>query len=235
LKFIIFNLAGVTHADQELRLLRSAFPDVRIIVELDGDDPGKAFQMLRLGAFVVVSSRITKTVSLWDIITKAIGNKTPYGALMSVKRWQSKQPPKQWGFMSMTFNPGDQNHIDYDLGICPAMRELGLEVQRVDDIRYTGPPDMRKKIKDAIARRPVVLAQTSSYTANTMYEIGLADAWGKTIILLRRTTGEPIPAVLKGLLYVDYSTLTELAMKLFFGLGGLPAVLKKRSAKASHS
>jgi len=53
-----------------------------------------------------------------------------------------------------------------------------------------------------------------------MYEIGYAEGLGKGIILLWRTGSQPIPALLKGLRYVEYSTKVELAMKLFFGLGG---------------
>jgi hypothetical protein len=59
-----------------------------------------------------------------------------------------------------------------------------------------------------------------------MYEIGFADAHNKTIIALRRNNSPPLPAVIRGALYVNYSTKTELALKLFFGLGGTMDELK---------
>ena len=219
-QFVVLALTGGGDPPADLPLLQGAFPQAPLIVELEDDAPEVGFEMVRLGAFVAVAPDITRTKQLWDIITKAMGGGRPYPPIVPVNR-----PDDEWGFMSMTFNPGDQNHNDYFLAVSPVMKYLALGLHRLDEIPYSGPPELRSRIKNGISGRPVLVAQISSHTPNTMYEIGLADAQDKTIIPLRRTDGDPLPAVLQGIVYVEYSTMTELAMKLFFGLGGTRADL----------
>ena len=102
---------------------------------------------------------------------------------------------------------------------------LRLELRRLDEID-PAPLDLREAVRAAIAEREVLVAQVSSTTANTMYEVGYADALKKKkIIFLWRRGSTPVPALIAGFRHVEYSTMTELAMKLFFGLGGTRADL----------
>ena len=213
-RVIVLSLAEGADAPWEMWVLRGGFPHARIVVVLDLDDPERAFDMLRQGAF----NAITETADLWAMITQAAsGQERPYGMLLNVSR-----PQPEWGFMSMTYDPRDENHNDYWLAIKPTVLRLQLGLHRIDELSIRArDPELQAQIIEVISKRPVFIAQLSSYTPNTAWEIGVACDQNKTIIpLRRRTSTEPIPAVLKGLTRIEYSSRTELAMRLFFGLGG---------------
>jgi len=222
---VIFSLVKGTDPYKGLRFLGSLDGKPRIIVEVpdNGDDPDMAIRLLRRGAYVVVSRYLSRTAELWRIIRKAMCNDGPHERILDVSR-SATGVLEQWGFMSMTFNPGDQNDNDYDFAIKPVTELLGLELRRLDEID-PDPRDLRESVRDAIAEREVLVAQVSSTTANTMYEVGYADAQKKKIIVLWRRGSTPVPALIVGFRRVEYSTMTELAMKLFFGLGGTRANL----------
>jgi len=227
--FIVLSLVGGGVPESDMKLLKQDFPKARIIVELNDDDVESAFEMLRLRAFNVVSCLITRTEKLWEIFTKAIAAEPPYGPLIPVN---NRECP--WGFMSMSFSPGSPAHNDYYFAICPTMKCLGLNLRRVDEMPYQGTPLLGEMVQKAIVDCPIFVVLISSPTLNTQQEVGLALARKKTIIFLRRADGEPIPALLQGQFYVEYSTMTELAMKLFFGLGGNRADLDKTMASTPH-
>lgn len=117
----------------------------------------------------------------------------------------------------MVFTPGSLDYSEYEFAIRPVTDALGLELRRVDEIAL-GLADLRQRVLEAIRARDVLVAQMSTQTSNTMYEIGCADVLGKPVILLRRTGSTAIPALLRGLFYVEYSSSVELAMRLHFGL-----------------
>ncbi len=219
--FAVYSLAGGGNALQGLPELKAALPDVPVIVEFpkNVDDPKAALDLLRLGAFNVVTDRIARVNEFRDMILRGVNGTVPYPTIRSVPR-----PQADWGFMSMTFEPGDEIYREYLSAIRLVMDLLGLTVRRVDEIDPR-PLDLRQRIHEAIGARSVLIAQVSAQTSNVMYEIGYADALNKDIIVLWRTGSSPIPAVLKGFVYVSYSTATELALKLFFGFGGTGADL----------
>jgi hypothetical protein len=216
---VLLSLVGGDQPTRDLPELQQSFPTAPVLVELDCDDPEQAFAMLRLGAYsVVVSKPITRAEKLADLLSQAVSGQRPYRKpLLSVNR-----PQPNWGFMSMHYRLATQDQHDYDLAITPAMRYLGLGLQRYDEMDHDGPPDLAARVSKAIDARPVLVAQISTFTHNTAIEIALARERRKTILFLRRDAGEvePIPALLEGIEYVSYSTMTELAQRLFFGCGG---------------
>ncbi len=213
---IVYSLLGGGDPDRDLPLLLQAGNNAPVIVELDGDDPKDAYAMLRLRAYNVVSRDLLKIPELCAIVNRGIGGGLPYPQQYLLAQRQKLS----WGFMSMSFDPGSQDHVDFEWAIRPTARLLDLGLDRFDDIVFQGHCDLRLRIQQAILERTWLVAQLSTHTPNTMYEIGFADAHKRTILALRRRNSPPLPAVLAGALYLDYSTKTELAMKLFFGLGG---------------
>jgi hypothetical protein len=212
---VLLSRVGGGDPDRDIPFLRSVRHDIPIVVELDGDDPKAAFAMLRLRAYNVVSNKIFNVGELCDILIRAIGNSPAYPPQYG----NPERPQPNWGFTSMTFKPGSQDNADFNLAIRPTARVLRLGIERCDEIASERASDLRIRIQKAILQRSVLVAQLSTCTLNTMYEIGFADARKKTIIFLLRRPS-PLPAVLQGVAYLEYSTWTELAMKLFYGLGG---------------
>jgi hypothetical protein len=227
---LVLSLVGGVDPARELPLLLQAFPGVPVVIDLHYDSPLKAFDLLRRGAYNVFYFDLLRQAKFWEIITRAASGQAPYRTLVRVTR-----PRRVWAFMSMTFRGDDQNHNDYEFAISPALWRLKLGLERYDDIPRTGPSDLRARIQQYIEQRAALIAQVSTFTLNTVYEIAFAEALNrraevegraaarKTILFLRRDTGKgvhEIPPVLKGIEYVSYSNMTELAMRLFFGLGG---------------
>lgn len=212
-----------------MRHIRKCFRAVPVIAQVESDSPETAFEMLRLGAFVAIDSLVVKAERLWDLIGRAISNSPPYDRLLTM----APRGPKR-AFMSMTYNPFDQNNVDYRRAVRPALKHLGWEVYRADDGSDSAVLDVRLHVEQSIAARPVLIALMSSYTGNVTYEIGFASSCKKQILLLRRSGSSKLPVLITGMRRVEYHTMTELAMKLFFGLppGRHGTLLLDRGVKA---
>ena len=134
------------------------------------------------------------------------------------------------------------------------MARLGFDLKRRNEIP-TNQSDLVGRWRMGFRKRKVVVALVSSPTDWTNYEMGFARGYGNPILALYREFGGeqgratilrfPIldwlvkalaresggvrergfPGYLKGHKLVKYSTMTQLAMKLFFGLGGTEADL----------
>lgn len=90
---------------------------------------------------------------------------------------------------------------EYERVIQPAIEEAGLRCVRGDEI-YTQQaivPDIWRSIRQA----RLVVAELSGRNPNVMYEIGLAHAIGKPIVLLTRNEDD-VPFDLRALRYVFY-------------------------------
>jgi len=137
--------------------------------------------------------------------------------------------------MSMNWGYDHPDGVDYQRAVRPVMWQLGLKLQRLDEF-VLEETNIRRRTEEAITQRPVLVAIISPHdpdqpksppSPNVMFEVGVACALGKQILLLYRDTArdslvrnEVIPAVLKGEVFVEYSSYTDLALKLFFGFGG---------------
>jgi nucleoside 2-deoxyribosyltransferase len=93
--------------------------------------------------------------------------------------------------------------IQYERVIKPAIEELGLKCIRGDEI-YSKPQIMAD-IWKSIRKSRLVIAEMTDRNANVFYEMGLAHAIGKPIILLTRNE-EDVPFDLKALRYRYYNT-----------------------------
>lgn len=91
--------------------------------------------------------------------------------------------------------------IQYERVIRPAIEELGLTCVRGDEI-YSK-PNVMADIWRSLRRTRLVIAELTGRNANVFYEIGLAHAIGKPIILLTRNEAD-VPFDLKALRYWYY-------------------------------
>lgn len=90
---------------------------------------------------------------------------------------------------------------EYERVLRPAIKNVGLECKRGDEI-YTHQSivqDIWKSIRGA----RVIVAELSGRNPNVMYEIGMAHAIGKPIVLLTRDQ-EDVPFDLRALRYIYY-------------------------------
>ncbi len=102
-------------------------------------------------------------------------------------------------FVVMPFDPLFK--VMYDRVIQPAVEELNIECIRGDEIysKQSIVGDIWKALREA----KFVIAELTGRNPNVLYEIGLAHALGKPIILLTRNE-EDVPFDLKGLRYTFY-------------------------------
>jgi nucleoside 2-deoxyribosyltransferase len=83
-------------------------------------------------------------------------------------------------FVIMPFRP-ELNSM-YERAIKPAVSESGFVALRTDDFVQAG--DVTAAIHDGIRNCAFVIADLTWFRPNVMYEIGLAHAFGKPVVLL---------------------------------------------------
>jgi hypothetical protein len=89
----------------------------------------------------------------------------------------------------------------YNKMIKPAVRAAGLECVRADKVVMSGKIDTG--IWNQLLRAGVVVAEVSSPNVNVFYELGLAHALGKDVLLVKQKDTQ-LPADFGGELYYDY-------------------------------
>jgi hypothetical protein len=90
---------------------------------------------------------------------------------------------------------------EYERVIRPAIEAVGLKCERGDEIYSPSP--IIQNVWGLIRRARVVVAELSGRNPNVMYEVGLAHAIGKPILLLTRNV-EDVPVDLRSLRYICY-------------------------------
>ncbi len=111
----------------------------------------------------------------------------------------------------------------------PVLEEAGFTVQRAGDILST--QNILRDIFEAIANSDLIVADLTGSNANVFYELGIAHACGKTVILLTQAVYD-VPFDLRGYRLIEYDpyfteidkakrTLADYAEK--FQKGTLPA------------
>ncbi|HYX71925.1 MAG TPA: hypothetical protein VE732_04085 [Nitrososphaera sp.] len=103
-------------------------------------------------------------------------------------------------FVVMPFDQLFETH--YERVIRPAVEEIGLKCIRGDEI-YSK-PNIMADIWSAIRSARLVIAELTGRNPNVFYEVGLAHAIGKPVILLTRNE-EDVPFDLKSLRYRYYN------------------------------
>jgi hypothetical protein len=197
--------------------------------------------VLDYGVYYVVPKGTMRLSKLSQILSEAVGgNPIPnFNRLVDENVTSLADHVKSsWGFMSMNWDDTHTDGHDYNSGVLPAMKRLGVALQRMDAF-YANQQGIRHSIELGIRSRKVVVAMLSPYktgktdgdshppSPNVMYEVATAYAVKNPVILLYRESGRgelsanrTIPAVLRGEGHIAYSSKCELALKLYFGLGG---------------
>jgi hypothetical protein len=111
------------------------------------------------------------------------------------------QPPLC--FVIMPFH--DPFNEYYTEIILPAGEKAGYVVQRADDIM--GPGAFMQDVANRMMDATVVLAELTGRNPNVFYELGLAHAWGKPVIMLTQRK-EDVPSDLLALKWISYRTIS---------------------------
>jgi hypothetical protein len=85
--------------------------------------------------------------------------------------------------------------------IRPLGDELGVSIRRADDVVGAGP--FMEKVWNGICAADLIIADCTEQNANVFYEIGIAHAVGKTVVLLTRSEDD-IPSDIKHYEYIPY-------------------------------
>lgn len=93
----------------------------------------------------------------------------------------------------------------YNEIIQPAGVAAGFRIQRADDIM--GPGAFMQDIANSMKDATVILAELTGRNPNVFYELGLAHAWGKPVIMLTQSKDD-VPSDLRGLKWISYSTVS---------------------------
>ena len=102
-------------------------------------------------------------------------------------------------FVVMPFDPVFDP--EYANVICPAIKDAGLSPARADQL--VSKPGIMADIWKALRSSRLVIAEVSGKNANVFYEVGLAHALGKPVIVITRERDD-VPFDLKALRYVYY-------------------------------
>ncbi len=114
----------------------------------------------------------------------------------------------QYAFVGMPFR---LNNV-YKNGIKKVVQKLGLQCYRADEEKRAD--DLSCKICGALQSSRLAIMEISKPNRNVFLETGLAYAYGKQVVLLRRTDSPTPPSDLAGIEYISYTTIKELRMKL---------------------
>ena len=117
---------------------------------------------------------------------------------MTASRKSAVQPNV---FVIMPFD--DEFNSVYEQFIRPTFEEQGFVVLRTDDI--LNQQHILKDIIDQIEKSDLIVADLTSTNPNVFYELGLAHAFRKRVILLTQSI-EEVPFDLQGYRLVVYST-----------------------------
>ena len=124
---------------------------------------------------------------------------------------------KRMVFIGMPFS---SRFIDlYQFGLKSALEDLNLIAWRADEVVSTGP--IFCKICRAIKQCGLAIIDISDTNPNVMFELGMASASGKRIILIKAHKHK-VPSDLAGFEYFEYDTIIGLRERL---LSGIPVII----------
>ncbi len=128
--------------------------------------------------------------------------------LVANRRWTGTEiaVDRPAAFVIMPFRKTWSARV-YDELIEPAVRTSGMECHRGDKIARVS--DMMPNIWSALLTAGIAIVDISALNANVFYELGLAHALGKDVIVLKQA-GARVPADFRGAHYHQYK-LRDLA------------------------
>lgn len=103
-------------------------------------------------------------------------------------------------FVLMPYNAELQSV--YTQHIKPMGKQLGVNIQRADDIFAPGP--FMEKVWDGICAARLVIADCTQQNPNVFYEIGIAHTVGKKVVLITRSEND-IPSDIGHYEYIRYA------------------------------
>lgn len=128
-------------------------------------------------------------------------------------------------FVGMPFS---YEFIDvYIFGIKVVLEKLHLKAWRADEVVSTSP--IFCKICRAIKQCGLALIDVSENNPNVMFELGMASAIGKRVILIKNYKSK-IPSDLAGFEYIEYRSISELQERL---LKVIPVILGNKGSDVS--
>ena len=104
-------------------------------------------------------------------------------------------------FVLMPFDEDFQ--LVYDHFLRPRLEEVGFKVSRADDIQSQ--QNILRDIIKGIAESNLIVADLTNANPNVFYELGIAHAFGKPVLLVTQSI-EDVPFDLKSYRLVEYST-----------------------------
>lgn len=99
----------------------------------------------------------------------------------------------------------------YILGIREVAEELGLIVERADDVEHTG--DILDMVREHIRDADFIVADTTGTNPNVMYEVGYSHGVQRPTILICRTQ-QDLPFDVSGTIHIKYDTIVDLRERL---------------------
>jgi len=92
---------------------------------------------------------------------------------------------------------------DTIVNVCKKHKVTAVRADNIFDTKRSVLEDIWKGIYES----ELIIADITKQNANVFYELGLAHALGKDVILLRQKDGDPIPFDILGRRYIQYKTL----------------------------
>lgn len=99
----------------------------------------------------------------------------------------------------------------YYFGIRQPLEQEGFVVERADEIQFVG--GIVEKIRKSIAEADLIVAEITDLNPNVYYEVGLAHALNKPVVLITRSI-ENVPFDLQGMRHIVYKAAYDLVQKL---------------------
>ena len=210
--------------DAALKMAREELSNVRIEVSLESDRGIiGTLPWVEIDLYGRISA-VYPDIELPTPPALALPKMTQERAFASMKRCFKtgvRSCPKDIAFspksvvVAMPFS--DEFKDAYKYAIRPALEEAGFKPWKADE--QINNIDIMCKICQAIQESGYVLANISSWNPNVVFELGLAYGLGRNAILIKSKKSD-VPVDLRGLEYIEYSTMDELKSNLLLFLKG---------------
>jgi len=156
-------------------------------------------------ARLVAASADIGLVEIDDLRAKA----SPSFSQLVVANHEQKKTTSKSAFIIMPFSSEFQDI--YMLGIRETLAKHGFACRRVDEVEFNG--RIMDQIRDMIQMSDIIVSEVSEPNPNVYYELGIAHATGKDVILCTRNVRD-IPFDIRDLNHIVYNNIMELREKL---------------------
>lgn len=222
------RLESEDHSDESgLKLaqaIKKRFPNVKLILLTGYGTVQQALRATReYGAFdYIEKSTLGSQKGFQELISKV---EQAYQTFHEFKCFKTGSPgcsrtdvevkPNQ-AFVAMPFTTSvgslEMNDV-YKFGIRPALRSAKYKALRADEV-FVG-QDILCKICRQIQESPLCIVDVSNWNPNVLLELGMMYGRGKRVVLLKYEGADAVvPSDLKGMLYIEYTSIESLKENL---------------------